>query len=507
VNDVNEFVLEMRAITKVFPGVRALDNVSLKVKRNSVHALIGENGAGKSTLMKILSGQYSEYEGEILINGELIHFENERMALNAGIAIVSQELNLVPEMTVSENIFLGREILKKKGILSKSRQNAKTEELLADMNLNFHATDKISDLSIAQRQLVEIVKATSRDAKLVVMDEPTSALTDIEIECLFELIKKLKAQGITIIYISHKLDEIYTICDFASVLRDGKNIGDITLPNIDRSTLISMMVGRPVNDIYPPISKAQKEVILEVKDLYRKTEFEGISFKLYKGEILGISGMMGAGRSEVAKAIFGLTVPDAGTILLNGNPVVHKQTKDAIRNGIAMVTEDRASYGFVGMLSIRDNILLANCDQFSKNLVINRKASENVTVELVDKLSIKANNTSTLVGTLSGGNQQKVILAKWLARNIKILILDEPTRGIDVGAKQEIYRLIAALAKEGMGIIMISSELPEIIGLSHRTLIMADGKICGELSHEEITQEKIMDRIISKTDGGDCHEE
>ena len=447
--------------------------------------------------MKILSGQYSEYEGEIYLKDQLVRFGNERMALDAGIAIVSQELNLVPEMTVSENIFLGREKVRRGGLLSKKEQNRATEELLVSMKLNFHATDKISSLSIAQRQLVEIVKATSRNAKLVVMDEPTSALTDVEVEYLFDLIRRLKEQGITIIYISHKLDEIYRICDVATVLRDGKWIGDAQIPEIEQSTLVSMLVGRKVENIYPKLPKCGTETVLEVKNLYRKNEFNDISFTLHRGEVLGVSGMMGAGRSEVAKAIFGLTIPDAGSILLDGKEVTHHQTRDAIRNGITMVTEDRAMYGFVGMQSIRDNILLANCDRFAPRMLIDRKASAAASEDIMDKLSIKANNFNTLVGTLSGGNQQKVILAKWLVRNIRVLILDEPTRGIDVGAKQEIYRLIVDLAEQGMSILMISSELPEIIGLSHRALIMADGRIKGELIHDEITQERIMQMILS----------
>lgn len=497
-NTDSDNILVMEKITKEFPGVRALDAVTFAVQRNHVHALVGENGAGKSTLMKILTGHYSEYEGVIKLDGQPVRFQNERIALESGIAIVSQELNLVPELTVSENVYLGREITHGKHILSPKKQVEKTNELLQSMGLSFVATDKICDLSIAQRQLVEILKATSRNAKIVVMDEPTSALTDIEIEYLFKQIQQLKTQGITIVYISHKLDEIFRVCEDITVMRDGRIIGNVRAQDVSSAELITMMVGRPITDIYPQIPPCSDEPILEVKNLYRKNEYSDISFTLHKGEILGISGMMGAGRSEIVKSVFGLTQPDAGEICLKGAPIRIQQTKDAIANGIVMVTEDRGMYGFVGVQSIRDNILLANCDQYAPRLIINQKTLAKAADDICKRLAVKAPDIHTLVSTLSGGNQQKVVLAKWLIRDIKVLILDEPTRGIDVGAKHEIYRLISLLSEQGLGIIMISSELPEIIGLSHRTLVMADGRIKGELRRGEITQERIMSTILAR---------
>ena len=493
----NENILVLENISKEFPGVRALDNVSFCVKRNAVHALVGENGAGKSTLMKILTGQYTDYEGQIHYDGKPVKFQNERMSLDAGIAIVSQELNLVSEMTVAQNIYLGREFATR-GILSQKKQEQQAEELLRSMDLNFKATDKIKDLSIAQRQLVEILKATSRNAKLVLMDEPTSALTGTEIEYLFKQIKRLNELGITIIYISHKLDEIFRVCSDITVLRDGCVVGHTNVREVDQAQLIAMMVGRPIDDIYPELPPRGTEPLFEVHNLYRKGEFEDVSFYLNRGEILGISGMMGAGRSEVAKAIFGLTQPDAGEILLEGEKLRIRRTRDAIEHGIVMVTEDRATHGFVKTQSIRDNILLANCDKYAPKLTVRYRELNRDVDEICQRLAVKAPSTQMLVEKLSGGNQQKVILAKWLIRNVKVLILDEPTRGIDVGAKHEIYKLIAYLAEQGIGIIVISSELPEVIGLSHRVLVMADGKIKGEIMHEDISQERIMATILAE---------
>lgn len=492
-------ILVMKNITKQFPGVLALNNVTFSVERNSVHALVGENGAGKSTLMKILSGMYTEYEGEILIEGKQMRFANERDALEAGVAVVSQELNLVSELTVAENIFLGREPVRKvKSFLAKDELKRNADKLLESMGLNFSANAKIFELSVAQRQLVEIIKAISRNARIVVMDEPSSALTDVEIQYLFKQIEKLKNQGITIIYISHKLDEIMAVCDRITVLRDGQLIGSEDVCNLETGKIIHMMVGRELTEIYPSLPPAGTEPVLEVSHLYRKGEFEDVSFTVNKGEILGISGMMGAGRSEVAKSIFHLTIPDTGVIKLSGKVLNIKKTGDAIKKGIVMVTEDRAMYGFVGVRSIKDNILLANCDRFAPKLFIRRKQIAQSVQEICSKLAVKAPNMDTSVSSLSGGNQQKVVLAKWLIRNIKVLIMDEPTRGIDVGAKHEIYKLIASLAEQGIAVIMISSELPEIIALSHRAIVMADGKIKGELSKDEIRQEKVMNLILGK---------
>lgn len=492
-------ILELRHITKEFPGVKALSDVTVHIKEGTVHALIGENGAGKSTLMKVLTGMYPDYQGEIRYRGQKTTFRNEREALEQGITIVSQELNLVSELTVAENIYLGREPSGKlKGSVDRKKLLADAENLLSMMGIQFKASDKVSSLSVAQRQLVEIIKAISRNARVVVMDEPTSALTDVEIEYLFKQIASLKKRGITIIYISHKLDEIFAVCDYASVLRDGRHIGTHRVKDLTQPEIIRMMVGRSMEDIYPAINPCTDEVVLEVKKLNCKGKFSDISFAVHKGEILGISGMVGAGRSDVASSVFGLGPLDSGEIYLRGKKLKIKSTRDAIANGIVMVTEERAMYGFVGVLSIRDNILLANCDRFAPHLWVRHEEANEAGREICSTLEVKAPDIQTLTGNLSGGNQQKVVLAKWLIRDIQVLIMDEPTRGIDVGAKQEIYRLIAKLAKEGMAVILISSELPEIIGLAHRTLVMAEGEMKGELKKEEITQEKVMRMIIGE---------
>lgn len=494
-----KIILEFSHVTKEFPGVKALSDVTFSVEKGTVHALIGENGAGKSTLMKVLTGVYSDYQGQIKYKGREVHFSNEKEALDNGIAIVSQELNLIPDLTVAENIYLGREPAGKfPGSIKKKKLLEDAAQLLDLMGIQFKASEKLCSLSVAQRQLVEIIKAISRNAQVVVMDEPTSALTDIEIEYLFRQIEILKEKGITIIYISHKLEEIFALCDRASVLRDGRHIATCSLEGMTQSEIIRMMVGRPMEDIYPEIAPCTQEVILEVKNLSYKKRFQNVSFELHKGEILGLSGMVGAGRSDVATGIFGLGPVESGEVYLKGEKLKKGSTREAISKGIVMVTEERGMYGFVGPMSIKENILLPNCDKFAGHLWVRRKEAEAQSREICRTLEVKAPDVQSLLQNLSGGNQQKVVLAKWLIRDVQVLIMDEPTRGIDVGAKQEIYRLIAKLASSGMAVLLISSELPEIIGLSHRTLVMAQGHVKGELLREEITQEKVMSMIIGE---------
>jgi inositol transport system ATP-binding protein len=493
----NEYVVVMDHISKSFSGVKVLEQVNLKLKRGSVHALVGENGAGKSTLMKILTGMYSDYEGKILLEGREVRFGDERAALNAGISIVAQELTPIPELTIAENIFIGREpVTRFKGVISKKKLFAQTAELIAALGLKYDPKTKMRELSVAETQMVEIVKAISRDSKLIIMDEPTSALTDAETQYLFDQVKLLKARGIAFVFISHKFDEVFRICDEVTVLRDGKFIGSHPIEDLDQEKIVTMMVGRKIADIYPKLEPAADRIAFEVKNLTRHGVFDDVSFHVNQGEILGIAGIMGAGRTEVARAIFGLDPIDQGEIFLHGQKLDVRNPKKAISQGIAMVSEDRKSLGIVAAQSIKDNIALPNMDIFSKwSLVQNKKLHDEATA-MCASLAVKANSLNMLVGNLSGGNQQKVVLAKWLVRDLKLLILDEPTRGIDVGAKYEIYRLIYDLAKRGIPIIMISSELPEVLGMSHRIMVMADGKIKGELSREQATQENMMQMMV-----------
>lgn len=490
------YIIELRNIRKEFPGVVALDDVSFYISPGCVHALVGENGAGKSTLMKILSGSYTHFEGEIIYEGKSIQLQNEKDALKRGISIVHQELNPIPELSIAENIFLGREPQKIKGIINAKELKKKTKDLLNQLGLDYDPETKVGELSIAQKQMIEIIKAISRNCKVILMDEPTSALTDIEVAYLFKQIKSLKKKEIAIIFISHKLNEVFEICDEVTVLRDGKFIGHSEIPDVTKDELITMMVGREVKDIYPPLPKHGEEVILSVKNLTAEGSFKNISFNLKRGEILGFAGMMGAGRSEIMRCIFGLDRYDEGEIILDGKKLKTRRVRDVIKAGIAMITEDRATYGFVGIQSILHNIALPNLDMFSKNTIIQKVKLQKESEIICKKLSVKAPDTLTQVGTLSGGNQQKVVLSKWLVRNVKVLIMDEPTRGIDVGAKQEIYKLIAHFAEQGMAVILISSEMPEVLAMSHRIVVMSDGEAIGELERDEASQDKIMKIIV-----------
>jgi ABC-type sugar transport system ATPase subunit len=489
-------IVELRNIRKEFPGVVALNNVSISLRPGRVHALVGENGAGKSTLMKILSGMYANFEGEIWIDGKHVHFQNEKEALKNGIAIVPQELNPIPELSIAENIFLGREPLKCWGIIDKKERLRQTKDFLAYLKLDYDPKTAIRNLSIAQRQMVEIIKAISRNSKVIIMDEPTSALTSVETKYLFDQIAILKEKGIAIVFISHKLDEVFAIGDDVTVLRDGELIGSAELTSISQDKLISMMVGREVKNIYPPIHPAGKEPLLSVSGFSSEGVFRDISFSVSKGEILGFAGMMGAGRSEVMRALFGLDSHDSGTVCLEGKTVHIRTARDAIKLGIAMVTEDRSVNGFVGVRSITENVILPNCDLFTDRGVLNFPRIRNKVGEICRILDVKAPSLDTKVGTLSGGNQQKVVLSKWLVRNVKLLILDEPTRGIDVGCKQEIYKLITSLAGRGIGIILVTSEMSEVLAMSHRVIVLAQGRIAGILSGEDATQDKIMKLIV-----------
>lgn len=495
----NDVIVEMKDITKSFPGVKALDSVSLTLRRGSIHALLGENGAGKSTLMKILTGAYRRESGEIRYKGQPVDFHNEKEALNAGIAIVPQELSYVPGLTIEENIFLGREPAKG-GMLRKKERQEKARELIGELGLHLDPKSKMADINIAQCQMVEIIKAISRRAEVVVMDEPTSSLTPVETEMMFEQVRALKAKGIAVVYISHKLDEIMALCDEITVLRDARRIGGLSRAEASEEKIVSMMVGREMGKVYPPVGVCGKEEVLRVEHLTMPGVFEDISFSLHKGEVLGFSGMVGAGRSEVMRAIFGMDRRQSGDIYVAGKKTDIRSTGDAIQAGICMVFEDRAINGFVGGLSVSENICLPSARLYSRAGQLDFKRIRRDVTQQKEQLRIRTPSIDQKTMYLSGGNQQKVVLAKWLLRkDIKVLIMDEPTRGIDIGAKQEIYQIIKDLAERGMAVIIVSSEMPEVINVSQRILVMDGGRILGEFSHRDVTQDGIMKMII---DGG-----
>ncbi|MFA5469068.1 MAG: sugar ABC transporter ATP-binding protein [Sphaerochaetaceae bacterium] len=487
-------LLVMKNIHKSFPGVKALDAVDFSLKRGEVHALIGENGAGKSTLMKILTGVYRMDAGTIQLEGEEVQINKTIDAQHLGISIIYQEFNLFPHLTVSENLFIRREPRKlTKWIIDDKTQRQMTREMLSEVHLDLDPNRKVNTLSVAQQQMLEIAKALSLKAKIVIMDEPTSALTDAEIENLFRLIHELKQRQVGIIYISHRLEELRHIADRVTVLRDGKFVGTVDYQGTTVRDLVKMMVGRELGDFFPDRTAKVGEPLLEVQGLTRKRVIKDISFTLHKGEILGVAGLMGAGRTEMARALFGADQKDGGEILLEGEIIQIKSPSDAIRYGIGYLTEDRKRDGLTLGLNVKENITLASIKDFTKRGGhMNDGRIAQVSREYVNQLQIKTPSLEQLVKFLSGGNQQKVILARWLCKGTRILIFDEPTRGIDVGAKREIYTLMNRLTGEGHAIIMISSELPEILGMSDRILIMHEGAVAGIMDRASATEESIM---------------
>ncbi len=501
-------ILEMREITKEFPGVKALDGVTFDLFAGEFHSLVGENGAGKSTLMKVLSGvyPYGTYGGDIVIDGNIQHSKTVRDAENAGVAIIFQELSLVKELTVGENIFLGREP-SKFGVINWNELYSKASKLLKELNLPINPKTPVGNLGIGQQQLVEIAKALSQSAKILVLDEPTAALTESEVEILFGILNDLRSKGVGMIYISHKLDEVFAMSDRITVLRDGKTVGTQNAEDLTKDKVISLMVGRDVGDIFPKVEHEFGEIALEVRnltaqDIERPSEnaVENVSLKVRKGEVLGISGLMGAGRSELLMSLFGAWQGKvSGEILVEGKPVSIKTPADAIRNGIGFVTEDRKRLGLILDQTILDNMTLAGLKELSGKFITNKNRERKVGDQAKKDLRVKANSVQTVVGTLSGGNQQKVVLAKWLLINPKVLFLDEPTRGIDVGAKQEIYSQINELAKKGLAIILVSSELPEVLGMSDRVMVLHEGHVTGEFSRAEATPEKVMMAATGET--------
>ncbi len=490
-SNMDHCVLETRDICKQFPGVRALHNVSLQLQKGEVHALVGENGAGKSTLIKILAGALHASSGDILMNGHKVQFASPIDAMHRGISVIYQELMLVPYLSAAENIYLGHEPKHALGTVDFASMEHQAQRILDKLSAGFRANTLVSELNVAQQQIVEIAKAVSHEVSVLVMDEPTASLTDREIEQLFRLISELKSQGVSILYVSHRMEEIFEIASTVTVMRDGEHVCSVPIQDVTMDKLVQLMVGRELAAETSQREHVDRGIHLEVRSL-TSTKIKDISFTLRKGEILGLSGLVGAGRSEVARAIYGADKVLSGEVLINGKSVGIRKPSDAITNGIGLVTEDRKNQGLVLTMTVRENTTLAHLDKFTRGLFINRKAEKDEAQRIADSLHTKITGVEMVTGHLSGGNQQKVVLARWLCRQCQILIFDEPTRGIDVAAKAEIYQLIRELADSGVSIIVISSELPEILLLCERIIVMHEGHITGELGRSEATQQKIL---------------
>jgi ABC-type sugar transport system ATPase subunit len=483
-------LLNMKNICKSFPGVKALKGVNFELKAGEVHALLGENGAGKSTLIKVLGGIYIPEQGEIEIDEKTVDIHDVKSAQANGISIIHQELVLVPQMTVAENIYLGREPGKK--LVDRKQMSLQAQKLLDSYNLHISANTLVAKLTIAQQQMVEIIKAISYNSRIVVMDEPTSSISDTEVEYLFGVIRTLVQNGTGIIYISHKMSELGEICDRVTVMRDGETVGTKVVKETSNDELIAMMVGRELTHYYTRDYQEQKEVVLKCENISDGNVAKSVSFELHRGEIVGFAGLIGAGRSEAMKCIFGLAKNASGDLYIEGRKVHIKSPTDAMKHGLAFVPENRKLEGLYKVQSVKYNTTIEVLHEFIKGISVNSKKEKSITQEYIDMMSTKTPSQDQAIGNLSGGNQQKVIIGRWLATKPKILILDEPTRGVDVGAKSEIYAIMNQLVMEGMSIIMISSELPEIINMSDRVYVMCDGTVRGSFSHEEVTQEKIM---------------
>ena len=488
---MTNYVLEMENISKEFPGVKALQNVQLKIKPNSVHALMGENGAGKSTLMKCLFGIYIKDTGTIKLEGKEIAFINSKDALEHGVSMVHQELNQVIQRNVMDNIWLGR-YPKKYGLVDEKKMYNDTLEIFKKLDIKIDPREKVSNLSVSQMQMLEIAKAVSYNSKVLILDEPTSSLTENEVGHLFRIIRQLQGSGIGIVYISHKMEEIKEICDEITILRDGQWITTRTVADLSTDEIINLMVGRELTNRFPQKDNTPKDVIMQVKDLNSKY-LTDINFELRKGEILGIAGLVGAKRTEVVETIFGVLQKDSGDIILHGNKIDIKEPKDAITNGIALITEDRRRTGLFSMLNIRFNSIISNVRAYkTKYGLLDDALVTDDTQWVIDSMKVKTPSQKTNIGNLSGGNQQKVIIGRWLLTQPEVLLMDEPTRGIDVGAKFEIYQLMINLAKNDKGVIMISSEMPELLGVTDRILVMSNGRVAGIVDTKTTSQEEIL---------------
>ena len=488
------FKLEIQGVSKSFPGVKALDNVNIALRPGTVHAVMGENGAGKSTLMKIINGLYKRDEGKILLDGKEVHFSGPEESGAAGIAMIYQELNFFPELTVAENMFMKRQP-GKGGFVSWGQMMEDAQKILDENGLSYDPSEKIKNLPIASVQMLEIIKAVAFKAQVIIMDEPTSSISNKEVEFLFETIRRLKEQGISFLYISHKMEEIFRIADDITIIRDGKSIISGRVDEFTEDSIITHMVGRSIDNIYPKEQVPIGEVVFEAKNLTTDGMFRNVSLEVRKGEIVGMAGLVGAGRSEVCRAVFGLDPLDSGEITLCGEKYVPKDVTHAIKNKILMITEDRKKEGIIGVRSCRENITLTN-HHIQKGVFMNLKQEIEDAKRMAEMLKVRFAGIETPIGSLSGGNQQKVLLARWLMLEIKLLILDEPTRGIDVGAKLEIYNIITDLVKKGYSILMISSEMPELLGMCDRIYVMSQGYVSGCLSREEFHQETIMQMAV-----------
>ena len=488
----SEYKLEVRGISKSFPGVKALNRISFKVRPGTTHVLCGENGAGKSTLMKIINGIYTPDEGEILLDGQPVKIENPIHARSLGISMIFQELSYVPEMTVAENIFLGRWPMDRFHRVDRAEMYKQAQALMDREGLHYSPYEQLKNLSVSDIQMLEIIKAVSNDPKIIIMDEPTSAITEKEIEKLFEMIRTLKARGACVIYISHKMDEIFRIADDITVLRDGTMVDSRPASELTVDEIIQKMVGRRMENTYPYEEVPKGDVMLDVRHFSSAGVFDDISFQIRSGEIVGFAGLMGAGRTEVVRALFGLDPSDGGEIVVKGVPKNHPTVQSNIRDGLVMLSEDRRRYGLVPVRSVMENVSLANLRKFIYKGRLHRREEREAVSEQCRSMNVKTPTLETTVEALSGGNQQKVVLAKWMEVNPDILLMDEPTRGIDVGAKHEIYKLMIELARKGKALLMVSSELPELLGMCDRIYVLSRGRITGELKREEFSAEQIM---------------
>ena len=484
--------IEMRGIDKSFGSNQVLKQAGFTLESGEVHALMGENGAGKSTLMKILTGVYTKDAGTVLVDGKEVNYKNPQEAEKAGIVFIYQELNVMFDLTVEENLFMGKEIHGKFGICDKKAMQKKAQEALNILGVNISPKTVMAELSVGQQQMVEICKALMADAKVIIMDEPTAALTQSETVALFKVIESLRKKGVSMVYISHRMEEIFELCDRITVLRDGSYIGVKNIPETNMNEIVKMMIGREIGERYPSRNVKIGKEVLKVKELTRKGTFHDVNFSVRAGEVLGVSGLMGAGRTEIMQAIFGNLSYESGTIEIDGKEVKISNPRQAMEHGIGFITEDRKTEGLMLDKSIRENISLCNLRRISKSSVISREAEKNMVAEAIKDLHIKCFGSYHECNNLSGGNQQKVVLAKWILTNPKILILDEPTRGVDIGAKKEIYSIINKLAAQGVAIIMVSSELPEVLGMSDNIMVVREGEVRGIISYEEAKQERVM---------------
>lgn len=489
-----DYIVEMTDISKFFPGVKALDKAQLRLQKGRVMALLGENGAGKSTIMKILSGNYTKDEGTIKIDGKDVGDLTPNTSRDLGISIIHQELSMCPHLTVAENIFLGNEPKKNPFMISKKEMRERTQKVLDRLNITDFTPDTIiGTLSVSKQQMVEIAKATSMNSRVLIMDEPTSALSDTEIQKLFEIIRGLKAEGCAIVYISHRLAELEHIVDDVTIMRDGQYVSSCEFKDITLDEIVSQMVGREIKEKFPRVTTPKGKLVFEVKDLNAGPMVQNVNLKLYEGEIVSLAGLMGAGRTEVTQAIFGAAHKDSGQIFIDGQEVKINSPKDAIRHGLVLAPEDRRTDGLCLGLSVKQNICLPNMDILTNRFgVVNRAKEAEMTNKTIDNLHIRLANPEVTTGTLSGGNQQKVVVGKWLARDSRVVIFDEPTRGIDVAAKVEIYNIMNELKQQGIAVLFVSSELPEVLGIADRIVVMCDGRITGEMMVEDATQEKIL---------------